>query len=587
MLLNIFIKNKLFRNASSDELMSIDQEGNQKKFSVYNDSEKDCFISKVDIITPGSKKTFSPASFPYWEHISPIMIQKGFLKSSDFSKTMYGSQTYDLFGDYERKLKPNSPYTHFSNNETSAKYFLGRTTFPGTNIKIDHDSMVLKKIDENTVGLINTIHDKRQLLFTFPLINKKEYENKKRLVIEKFKKEGRNIPEKSIHAYLTVGYDEMIDRIQLYKITDILKQKQNESVDRYAERIARFSDVGYLLDEFPRFAGKLGIGIHKLSWREQIILTDALTTVKNKEILSDFIQKFSITGIKTFLSVEHGGQEMGQKIIELGNVLEKQDAQRIFDGYAAVINQADQLQSKLELSLKTVDSIDSNIVEKLPHQLYDALLLRAKDVLVGAYMVATGTIEGKLDIDGVCHALSGITKILSIINDLGDDQQYQFKKTMETDQNHKYIVTDPVNHYEYGLKIFLRPRAEKNAQARVNLELSFDSNHPDPVLQKAFYNETVSHTQNKTSNGSVLRIGIDREDFQGTEQISLDLGRSEHTDTELTRTGDVLGNLLSYASLDGHHTTQSFSPEFAIPENFAKLVDVLGTVLIKKTHSLE
>ena len=326
------------------------------------------------------------------------------------------------------------------------------------------------------------------------------------------------------------------------------------------------------------------ISTQGINFQEMIIFLKFISDC-NDELYEKFINfknNFKDVGVRTFLSLEHGGFAMGQKILELGSVLEQENAQRIFNGYAEIIDQADQLQSRLEQELKNKDDISKSLKDKIPYQLYDALLLRAKDILVGAHMVVSGTIEGKLDIDGVCNALSGVSIMLDILNDLGTEQKYRFQKTFETKQNHKYIVNDPRVGYDYGLKLFLRSHTEKNAQARINFELSFDTDNPNPVLQKSFYNEIISHTQNKTIVGSTLRIGIDREDYNGIGHVSLDFGRSERKDDELTRTGDVLGNLLSYASISGHHTTDPFSPEFGEPELFAQLVNLLGQSLLQQ-----
>ena len=142
-------------------------------------------------------------------------------------------------------------------------------------------------------------------------------------------------------------------------------------------------------------------------------------------------------------------------------------------------------------------------------------------------------------------AIEGITLMVTILADLATRKEFEYTQIRQTQENlFKFGVTDTLG-YEYGLKIFIRPKAEKNAQARVNFELSFDTNNPNRELQKAFQNEIISHTQNKKTTHSVLRIGIDREDYGGNESLSLDVGRSEHSDTELTRSGDVLGNFLS------------------------------------------
>jgi hypothetical protein len=174
--------------------------------------------------------------------------------------------------------------------------------------------------------------------------------------------------------------------------------------------------------------------------------------------------------------------------------------------------------------------------------------------------------------------------MLKILNDLSQGENFSFKELNRTEQNFKYEITDKKTGYKYGLKIFLRSRAEKNAQARVNIELSFDTDNANEKFQRAFLNRIESHTQGKVMNGSVLRIGIDREERNGG-QVSLDIGRSAHQDEALTRTGDILGNLLAVASTEGNHTTESFDPRFAEEENFAQIVKLFENYLVGQKNS--
>lgn len=74
----------------------------------------------------------------------------------------------------------------------------------------------------------------------------------------------------------------------------------------------------------------------------------------------------------------------------------------------------------------------------------------------------------------------------------------------------------------------------------------------------------------------MLRIGIDRDDFNYTGAVSLDICRSERTPERYTRTGDVLGKLLSMTSTEGHHETSAFSKEFADEKVFESITTMLA-----------
>ena len=70
---------------------------------------------------------------------------------------------------------------------------------------------------------------------------------------------------------------------------------------------------------------QFGIEVKKLSLSEQFRFLQYIKnhTVDEMYSVEKFIQTFNIFGARTFLSVEHGGKEMGDKILELGEFFEK------------------------------------------------------------------------------------------------------------------------------------------------------------------------------------------------------------------------------------------------------------------------
>jgi hypothetical protein len=361
---------------------------------------------------------------------------------------------------------------------------------------------------------------------------------------------------------------------------DYISKYDKESDHDYSNRISKLSDTSYILGNFRLFMSETGLAANNYSWREQLILADALTSVHDKNKIINLGKNFGKDGIRTFLSVEQGGPEMGKMITELSNLknIHENLIKNIFEGYSILLDEAEKLKEKMS-EVKEVEGVNPELLNKMPFQIYNALLLRTKDILLGSYLlVKNGELNG-LNIIDVRKAIDGVSLMLKILNDLKTEKEFSFKEINKTEKNFKYEITDKKTKYKYGLKIFLRPRAEKNAQARVNIELSFDTDNPNEELKKAFLSKIESHTQNKIMNGSVLRIGIDREERDGG-QVSLDIGRSAHNDEELTRTGDVLGNLLAVASPDGHHTTEAFDPRFAEEENFSQIVKLFENYLV-------
>jgi len=326
---------------------------------------------------------------------------------------------------------------------------------------------------------------------------------------------------------------------------------------------------------------ELGVSFVELTLPEQYQFLNYAKETTNAEskALIEFCNTNGTAGLRSFLSLEHGGKDMGNTLMELGKSLSPQESKMLFAEYGGLVD----VTSKLEQELRTVfQSRQESYTHMLSAQVQDALMLRAKDILIGAKMVVEQEGKEKLSIPDVLAAIAGIKTLVGILADLHTQSMFTFEKQMSQQENSfKYKVSD-TDGYDYALKLFVRPRAEKNAQARINIELSFDTAHPNQVLQKAFHNEVVSHTQHKTTKGSVLRIGIDREDYGGNEAVSLDIGRAERSDEALTRSGDVLGNLLALASSEGHHTTSPFSKELAQEENFATLATQFGQYLLQR-----
>lgn len=425
--------------------------------------------------------------------------------------------------------------------------------------------------------------------------------------------QGYCISKKEDHELVTATYEEWkngqvhantsvpdeVSRVSLEKTRDALELLEalfpiplSEVNERFQK--GRKNNLATSLSDIAFFTNKhveatihnaIGFSLYELSLQEQFYFVEYLKEVSNADAAAvfSFAKTYGVGGVRTFLSLEHGGRDIGNTILRLGEKLHQEDAEKIFTGYANIVDSAQSLQNRLEIIF---DPNQQQGFETLPFQVADALLLRAKDILVGALRVTEKESTKTLNVPDVLSAIEGVTLVVGMLADLQQQKKFSFEKQKQSQESlFKFDVTDK-DGYLYGLKFFIRPKAEKGAQARVNIELSFDTANPNEKLQKAFTNEIVSHTQHKTTKGSVLRIGLDREDHGGNEAVSLDIGRSEHTDDAFSRTGDVLGNLLALASAEGNHTTTPFDASFATEENFEKLALMLQEYLVKLSGPL-
>lgn len=318
-----------------------------------------------------------PTSMAYWKKISPNVIKQGILREEDFPIRPANSGSYELSGAHERKITNTKPQIYFSNENGSAQYYLGRNKFIGTEKKINHDKVSVLLLDNNTAGVVENIHGKKEILFTFPLISKNEYKSKREIVVNKLEAKGRDANEKNIGAQILVGGEEMKERLKEYSITNYIKQKQNESPTQYAERISRLSDVGYTLGQFREFMAEVGVGAQNFKWEEQLVLADAFTSVEEKQALIDFAQKYGESGLRAFLSVEHGGKSIGDKIIKLGENLDYKSAEKVFAKYEEIVEAANSAGEEIRNLFR-----DKNLPQNTLGKIRDQLLVKAKNLLL-------------------------------------------------------------------------------------------------------------------------------------------------------------------------------------------------------------
>ncbi|MES2023470.1 MAG: hypothetical protein V4439_02190 [Patescibacteria group bacterium] len=120
--------------------------------------------------------------------------------------------------------------------------------------------------------------------------------------------------------------------------------------------------------------------IFTLSIPEQLYFLNYLKTINNKqaEQMKNFCKTNGLNGLRTFLSIAHGGKEMGDKIITIGERLPEELAEKVFQIYSEHVEKVAVVAGKVFSDLK----------QEFPNLLIDedtitqSLLVRAKDFLV-------------------------------------------------------------------------------------------------------------------------------------------------------------------------------------------------------------
>ena len=284
-----------------------------------------------------------------------------------------------------------------------------------------------------------------------------------------------------------------------------------------------------------------------------------------------FFHEFSLAGIRTFTVLDYD-TGLGDDILRLGE--EKPElAHELFTHFDVLLDQTESFSGRLRSTLCTDDeAMSEDDTNALADQFHEALVRKTKDVLVGAMnSTAVGTEPGD-----ALSALKGLNAGIFMLNDFFSEDPTYSSQIVPTQigQLPQFLLTDLVGR-QYRLKFNVRARAEKDAQARINVEICFDTEMPNTELQQTFQQETQWLDNPKRKNPekeSVLRLGIDLDQSNPLNPgVSLDIGRAAVDSPKRRSTGEKLGNILAAVSRESTHTPYSFDKRFSDPELFASL----------------
>ncbi len=135
--------------------------------------------------------------------------------------------------------------------------------------------------------------------------------------------------------------------------------------------VFRFMSQGGVRDVFEK---TFNVGLNSFSFPEQFrifefMYTAGEDTVMKIKSLSDS-KKFGVTFFRTFLSIEQGGKEMGDKIIKIAEKLPYLNARMIFKKYSEIIDSANKITEVLknrfgkEETPELANAIRENVLKK-------------------------------------------------------------------------------------------------------------------------------------------------------------------------------------------------------------------------------
>lgn len=367
-------------------------------------------------------------------------------------------------------------------------------------------------------------------------------------------------------------------------ISDLTINRPDKTEEQIEKDKQQLFDYRYMA-RFPirnTIERKFGFCVADLLLREQYYFLQFIKSKNAEEIepIKEFTQKFGLDGIRAFLAMEYN-PELGQDIVELGRRLPEEQARALFARYAEILDNSQRLKDALKQGSE--GGQEMMLHQRFADEVHEALVRRTIDTLLAVRALDADQKAHGLTLEDVDHALSGVavfTKLMCALSD--EDEDFALIKRQREGETFSFLFQSKKTDALYRLRCFVRSREEEvpmgrgntvRAQARVNLELDFDTPKPDIVLKNAFGQRLRFKTRHEERRVSRLRIGIDRDTYTDPPLISLDMGRDRRDAATFERSGDPLGRLLTLASEMGHHNPKSFGPEFADADTFASIAE--------------
>ncbi|MFA4819284.1 MAG: hypothetical protein WC621_05600 [Patescibacteria group bacterium] len=537
-----------YRN-KNDELI-VNYKKTQKPRRITSDWIKKDFkliVSRIIINEDSKKKIVSLPGSPVVFLANggyPNLVKNNLLVPKDFT---IQAETADKTGIRAENKRITSNGALMFNN---VRHFIGRK----------YAGLSVVKLNETLAGVIEDDDlGNKKLSHTFKIFKSEEVANRQ-------KYGDKN--------YGWVGGKDTIELTKYDPTNYHPPRRADETEEQWKKRVTDAENFALILDLGNKLPSSINKEFSNLPFDQQRLIATGFNNRQiDEKVKIEFIDKFGLDGLKTFIGSDYG-KNIPEAIFKLSNskLGYREIAKNIFSNYSETINQSNSFALLGNQIANNTNDIPGELKKRLPIELQEAIMRKGTD-LIKAAGINSDDIEKTKNVE---YSLNGLNKFLDIIADLDLNNKYTIEPKQFETNTVTLSVTDKSSNHIYELKILTRAREHHHeGQARINLALSFDTKNPDKILQDAFQQSTTFHKNKKTKNESVLRIGLDLDtnESKGRREVSLDLGRNKYDCEDFTRTGDPLGNSLSTVSETGHHNPKSIDQRFADPEIFAKLVE--------------
>ena len=150
-----------------------------------------------------------------------------------------------------------------------------------------------------------------------------------------------------LQGYFNIGdisSEESVVQSQVMEFTyeTLFFSKKGETKEEKIEREKYLQEFKENYFDFydDEFVKRTGIRFNNLGFKEQgqFLIYYKNASEEKKEELLDFVSKYGENGLRTFLSIEQGGSEMGEKILIIGENLKEKDAKKVFAKYEQLVD---------------------------------------------------------------------------------------------------------------------------------------------------------------------------------------------------------------------------------------------------------
>jgi len=290
----------------------------------------------------------------YLTELAPHILERGLLKLDDFR----------ILASYAPAKKLTVNRARISDSGVlidGIRYFLGRDLARVSK----QGSLRVHKISATLSGITKRNEQgEEELIYLFHLTNKDDLRLKP-------VREGR---DSNVTRYFQAPKEVADPR--RYSPENFQQCRPGESLDDYQQRLKEVDDFKFLLKLGADLSRRAHIDLTQLNASEQQwAIASARALKENYPAILDLAEKYGLSGLKSFLALEHSGA-MGGRALAIAENLDRETALAVFDKYFEVVDAGEKVRGYLEEYVG--EAGDGKTIEAI----FNNLLRRAKQVLV-------------------------------------------------------------------------------------------------------------------------------------------------------------------------------------------------------------